>query len=94
MQDVLYGKTYLNDGEAQYGRRDIADPHTRKHGDEHVSQQHGPRLRPGPAQDKGGHHLGNVVLGQGCSDGEATEQKHNDRRPHGREDIAGCLFRV
>lgn len=53
---------YLDDREAQHGRGNVADPHTGKHGDEHVDHEDGPWLRSGLAKDKGSHHLGDVVL--------------------------------
>jgi hypothetical protein len=53
---------YLDDGEAEHGCGDVANPHTSKHGDEHVDQQNGPWLRSSLAKDKGSHHLGDIVL--------------------------------
>lgn len=87
-------RTHLNNRKAQHRRRNIANPHARKHGDKHIRQQYSAWLRAGFTQHKRRHHLRNVVLRQGRGDGEAAKQQHNHGRPHGREDVAGGVLGV
>jgi hypothetical protein len=54
---------YLYDGVAEDRCSDVADPHTSKHGDEHIGEENCPRLRSRLTQDKGCHDLGDVILG-------------------------------
>ncbi len=85
-------KTHLDNGEAEHGRGDVADQHAGESGNEHVGQQHGPRLRAGLAEDEGGDALVDLALGQGGGQREAAEEEHDDGRPHGGEDEgAGSL---
>lgn len=86
--------TYLNDRETKYRRCDVADPHACNHRHKHVCKQHGPRLGTGFAQEIGCHELSNVVLGKGSRDSEATEKKHDDRRPHRCKDVLGRILRM
>lgn len=84
--------SYLNDAKAKHRCRNIANPHTRKCCHAHTRQQDGPGLRARLGEHERGHHLGDVVLAQRRGDGEAAEQKHDDRRPHGGEDVGSGLF--
>lgn len=88
------GMMYLDDGEAQHGCCDIADPHTSKHGNKHVGEQDSPWLCSSLTQNKGSHHLGNVVLGQSSGNGKATKEKHDDWSPHSRENVTCRVLRV
>ena len=83
---------YLNDTKTKHRRRHVRNPHTRKHRHPHIRQQYRPRLRASFTQHKRRHHLRDVVLGECGSDSEAAEEEHDDGRPHGGENVGGCLF--
>ena len=85
-------KTHLYNAKAKHRRRDVADPHARHHSHEHVGNQHRPRPRARLAQDKRRHHLGNVIFAQRGRDRKATEQEHDDGRPHGGKDVLGRVL--
>lgn len=80
---------YLDDGEAEHRSSNVADEHTRKRRDKHVGQNHRPRLRPRLAEHERRQVLIDPCFGQRRRESEATEEQHDDGRPHGREDVRG-----
>lgn len=85
--------SYLDDGEAQNGRGNIADPHAGEHSNEHICEQYSSRLCSRLAQHEGSHDFGYVVFGQGGGNGKPSQKKHNHGCPHGRENIASGRLR-
>ena len=87
-------ETYLDDREAKHRGSDVANPHAGKHGNEHVRDEDGARLGSSFAQNKRRHDFGDVVFGKSRCYGEASKKQHNDRRPHGGENVSGSGFRL
>jgi hypothetical protein len=56
------GWAHLDDGEAQNGRGDIANPHACKHCNKHVGEQYGSWSGACLAENECRHPFGNIVL--------------------------------